>query len=136
EEDLAVEGGIDLERRGAGGPRRRAGAQVAPARGALEEPARVLGLELVHLAARAGDDDAGGGQARRSSRPNAIAARIDRSAAGERERADHAEARAMRTDRRSRRAEIRKPGDEPADRRAALHSRERSEERRVGKECR
>src|SRR3989449_7934605 len=69
-------------------------------------------------------DDAGGGQKRCSSRPNAIAARIDRSADGDGERADHAEARAMRTDRRSRRAEIRKPGDEPADRRAALHPRE------------
>src|SRR2546425_8606635 len=106
------------------GPGAGAGAQVAPARGALEEPARVLGLELVDLAARAGDDDAGGGQERCSSRPNAIAARIDRSADGDRERADHAEARAMRTDRRSRRAEIRKAGDEPADRRAALHPRE------------
>src|SRR5438034_4577883 len=62
QEDVAVERlGIALGRPRPGAPGRRPGAQVASARRALEEPARVLGLELVHLPARAGDDGSGGG---------------------------------------------------------------------------
>src|SRR4030095_11771047 len=59
QEDVAVEGAVDVGRRRARRAWRQPGPQVAQARRALEEPSREFRAHLVHLAARARDDDAG-----------------------------------------------------------------------------
>src|SRR5262249_10365190 len=59
QEDVAVEGVVDVGRGGSRRAGRRTRPHLAPARRALEEPSGELLAHLVHLAARARDDEAG-----------------------------------------------------------------------------